>query len=105
MNKPPPTFEIRPGAAAAARALANRRLTPDEFAAARARSWTPEEEAEAREQIAWFLRRYPTGAGRLAKARRSYEQWVRSIPREALEAEERARRDETMAPGVFLELE
>ena len=57
------------------------------------------------ELIAWFLRRYPTGAARLDKARRSYEQWARSIPREVLEAEERARRDEALAPGVFLELE
>ncbi len=105
MRKPPPTFELAPGAAAAARDLANRRLTPEEFAAARARVWTPEQEAEAREQITWFLRRYPTGAARLAKARRSYEQWARSIPREVLEAEERARDDETLAPGVYLELE
>lgn len=105
MRSPPPPFELRPGAAAAARDLANRRLSPEEFAAARARSWTPEQEAEAREQVAWFSKRYPTGAARLAKARRSYEQWARSIPREVLEAEERARRDETLAPGVFLELD
>jgi hypothetical protein len=40
-----------------------------------------EERAEILAGIAWFMRRYPTPAERLASARRAYAQWARSIPR------------------------
>ena len=38
---------------------------------------SPEEIAETRELVAWFTRRYPTGAARLAYARRAWERWSR----------------------------
>lgn len=104
MSDDVPVFALRPGQAASVRDFANRWLTQQEITEALAVPWTAEEEAEAQALIDWFRTRYPTGAARLAKARRSYLQWARSIPKEALEAEDRARRDETMAPGVVLEL-
>jgi hypothetical protein len=48
-----------------------------EFARRAAAPLTPEEIAETRELVAWFTRRYPTGAERLAYARRAWERWSR----------------------------
>lgn len=44
------------------------------------------EVAEARALVAWFTRRYPTGAERLAYARRAYARWMQT-PRGAGESE------------------
>lgn len=38
---------------------------------------TEAEVAEVRALVAWFTRRYPTGAERLAYARRAYARWMR----------------------------
>lgn len=38
---------------------------------------TPAEVDEVRALSEWFLRRYPTGAERLAYARRAYARWTR----------------------------
>ena len=48
-----------------------------EFVRRAAAPVTSEEIAETRELVAWFTRRYPTGAGRLASARRAWERWNR----------------------------
>ncbi len=38
---------------------------------------TEMEVAEVRALVAWFTQRYPTGAERLAYARRAYARWMR----------------------------
>jgi len=43
---------------------------------------TEEDRQEKLSLIAWFMRRYPTPAERLASARRAYMQWARSLPLE-----------------------
>lgn len=67
----------------AIRATANRLLTPDEVRAQLRIPVTTEEESEVRSLIAWFRRRYPTPAERLAYVRRAYRRWTgaRSSPR------------------------
>ena len=67
----------RADALAKARALAERRLSAEDFAAGLAVPMSAEEEAEARALIAWFRRRYPTPAERLAYVRRAYARWKR----------------------------
>lgn len=72
---PPPPEVVRE-----IREFANRRLSPEEFDA-----WldAPMDDFE-REQIeglsAWFMRRYPTPAERLAWARRAYATWSKAMP-------------------------
>jgi len=51
-----------------------------EFVRCAAAPLTAEEIAETRELINWFTQRYPTGAERLAYARRAWERWSRSGP-------------------------
>ena len=74
--QPPP-----PESVAAVEELAERQLSPEEFLARIAAPMSPEEEAGNRELIAWFQRRYPTPAERLAYARRAYARWRRGMPR------------------------
>ena len=62
------------------RALAERRLSPEEFDAYAGAPVSPEEEAAMAELIAWFRRRYPTPGARLAYARRAYARWRKSLP-------------------------
>ncbi len=38
---------------------------------------SPAEVEEVRALVAWFTRRYPTGADRLAYVRRAYTRWTR----------------------------
>jgi len=59
-------------AVAEARALAERRLSAEEFNARVNAPLTEEERAEMLSLIDWFMRRYPTPAARLAQARQSY---------------------------------
>lgn len=59
------------------RAVAERRLSSAE---AEAYLRTPISDAEREsviEQVRWFLRRYPTGADRLAYVRRAWQRWTR----------------------------
>ena len=79
--------------------LAHRTLSADEVRARRGAVESPEEAAERQEQIRWFQQRYPTPALRLAKARKSFLQWSRSIPDE-VKAEEKRLRDEEAARPV-----
>lgn len=60
----------------AIRQQAERALSAREAAAYLGAPVTPEEEAEALSLIAWFRRRYPGPAGRLAYARRAYRRWT-----------------------------
>jgi hypothetical protein len=63
---------------AAVRELAERQLTREEFTAYVSAPCSPEERAEHDEMIAWFTRRYPTPAQRLAWARRAWRRWGRA---------------------------
>ena len=56
-------------------AEAERRLSPEEAAAYVGAPVSEAERAGARALVAWFRRRYPTGAERLAYARRAYRRW------------------------------
>ncbi|HEY3353669.1 MAG TPA: hypothetical protein VGQ83_10495 [Polyangia bacterium] len=70
----PPTEALR----ARLRDRADRRLSDEEIEARLARPPTEAEREEMRALIAWFRRRYPTPAARLAYCRRAYARWTRS---------------------------
>jgi hypothetical protein len=57
-------------------ALAERRLSPEEFAAALAIPLGEAERDETISLIDWFCRRYRTPAERLAYVRRAYRRWT-----------------------------
>jgi hypothetical protein len=59
------------------RAIAERTLTPEEWAERAAVPIGPEELQRSRELIRWFRRRYPTAGERLAYVRRAYARWTR----------------------------
>ena len=61
----------------ALRAVAERRLSPEEVAAALALPIGPEERSEVLALVDWFTRRYPTPAERFAYVRRAYQRWSR----------------------------
>jgi len=65
------------------RALAERELSAEEFAAALAVPISSEERAAVLELVEWFGRRYPTPAERLAYVRRAYRRWTRAVPSRA----------------------
>jgi hypothetical protein len=71
-------YRPSPEALARIRALTERQLSPEEVEAA---LQTPVDEAEREEilslvsLVAWFRRRYPTPADRLAYVRRAYRRW------------------------------
>jgi len=68
-------YRPSPEALARIRALSERQLSPDELEAALR---TPVDETEREEilsLVAWFRRRYPTPADRLAYVRRAYRRW------------------------------
>ncbi len=58
-------------------ALAERRLSADEVRAYLATPVSDEERNEILDLSRWFQQRYPTGAERLAYARRAYARWAR----------------------------
>ena len=58
--------------------LAERQLSHEEYAARAAIPIGDAERAETLALIAWFTRRYPTPADRLAYARRAYAAWTRA---------------------------
>ena len=68
-------------ALARVRALAERRLSPEEFEAYVRAPMSEAEREEILASIAWFTRRYPTPGERLAAARRAYAQWAKGMPR------------------------
>jgi hypothetical protein len=63
------------------RQLAERRLSAAEFNAYVNAPMTDAERDEILASVAWFRRRYPTAAERLAAARRACKQWTQSMPR------------------------
>lgn len=63
------------GTLARLRKLAERELSPEEVDAALAVPLSPEERAGVLELLAWFERRYPTPAERLAYVRRAHRRW------------------------------
>jgi hypothetical protein len=76
-----PAFRPPSGEAIArVRAEAEKQLSPEEFNSLVGTPLTAEEHAQAAELIAWFRRRYPTPAARLAYARLAYARWRRSMP-------------------------
>lgn len=60
-------------------ALAERRLSADEFRAWADGDIPPDEMEEMVSLIRWFLKRYPTPADRLRSARRRHTQTARTI--------------------------
>jgi hypothetical protein len=58
-------------------ALHDAPMPVEEFVRRAAEPPTPEEVEEVRALVAWFTRRYPTGAERLAYVRRAYARWMR----------------------------
>ena len=77
---PPPTVEV----IEEAHRHYNRQLTPEEYAAVLASETSPEEMEEKRGLVAWFTRRYPTPAERLAYNRRYVATATRTWPRRPL---------------------
>jgi hypothetical protein len=71
----PPTFT--PEQRASLEAWENRTLSAEEFAARVEAPWTDAERESFIELVAWFQRRYPTPAERLASARALAAQWTR----------------------------
>ena len=59
----------------------NRRLSPEEFYARVQAPWSERERDDFAAHIAWFTRRYPTAAERLAAARHLTAQWLANRPR------------------------
>lgn len=75
------TFRPDPEALERARAIAERRLTPQEIAAAMAAPLEEEERQRILALVEWFCRRYPTPGDRLAYVRRAYGRWTAGGPR------------------------
>ena len=70
---------VRPPSArtlARVKAVAERTLSADELTQALRQPVTESERAEVLSLVAWFRRRYPTPADRLAYVRRAYERWL-----------------------------
>jgi len=82
MTEPELLLPPDPATVARLRAIAERRLSAEEFEASLRAPMTEEDRQEKLSLIAWFMRRYPTPAERLASARRAYMQWARSLPLE-----------------------
>ena len=59
-----------------ARAIAERRLTPQEVKAALSVPLGDDERRGILALVEWFCRRYPTPADRLAYVRRAYRRWT-----------------------------
>jgi hypothetical protein len=60
------------------RALVDRPVSIAELRAALDTPLSDAERAAVAELVAWFTRRYPTGAERLAYVRRAYRRWHRT---------------------------
>jgi len=71
---------LSPELAARLLAIAERRLAPAEFEAARRVPIGDAERENILSLITWFKRRYPTPADRLAYIRRAYATWKRTSP-------------------------
>ena len=67
--------DVEPEDVARVRALAERKLSPEEWAAYVSQPMTPDEQQETDGLLAWFATRYPTPLERLRYARRAYRRW------------------------------
>jgi hypothetical protein len=81
MSDPEPMDLPDAEALARVRALAERRLSPEEFEAYVRAPMSDAEREGILESIAWFMRRYPTPGERLSAARRAYARWAKGRPR------------------------
>ena len=66
---------VRAAVRARVEAEVEHQLSPEEAAAYLDAPWSDVERADVRGLVAWFRGRYPTGAERLAYARRAYRRW------------------------------
>jgi hypothetical protein len=60
--------------------IAERRLTAEEFDDYVNAPMSDDERQEILASVAWFKKRYPTPAQRLASARRAFAQWKAGMP-------------------------
>jgi hypothetical protein len=75
---------LSPEVAAHIKTLTERRLSEEEVKAALRVPIGVEEREEILALVAWFRRRYPTPADRLAYVRRAYRRWQRTLARDRL---------------------
>jgi hypothetical protein len=80
MSVPPRMIPPSPEAIERVRQLAERRMSAEEFEAYVHAPMTEAERQEILESVAWFTKRYPTPAERLAAARHAYKQWAQGMP-------------------------
>ena len=80
MSEAPTMTPPSPEALERVRRLAERQLSAEEFDAYVHAPMTDAERREILESVAWFTRRYPTPAERLAAARYGYKQWAQGRP-------------------------
>ncbi len=73
------TPSLSPEARARFAALANRRLTDEEWRAQSEIPLSPEEIEHTLSLVRWFRTRYPDPMSRLAYARRAYARWTRGL--------------------------
>jgi hypothetical protein len=71
----PPAVRGSEAQAARLRAWTERRVTAEEAATYLSAPISEDERADVLSLVAWFRRRYPTGAERLAYVRRAYARW------------------------------
>ena len=80
MSSSPEPLHLSPEAVARVRALADRRLSPEEFDAMVNAPMSLAEREGILELIEWFRRRYPSPFDRLAYASRAYARWKKAMP-------------------------
>ena len=78
MNGPKPIEMPDAEALRRVRAIAERRLSADDFEAYVHAPMSAAERQEILSSVAWFSKRYPTPGDRLAAARRAYREWTRT---------------------------
>ncbi|MFO0588376.1 MAG: hypothetical protein U0441_12580 [Polyangiaceae bacterium] len=80
MSDPKPFVPPSPEVVARVRAMAERRLSAEEFDAYVNAPMSEEERTGILESAAWFCRRYPTVLERLKSARRAYADSQKRMP-------------------------
>jgi hypothetical protein len=80
MSAPKPFVPPPPDVVARVRAMAERRLSAEEFNAYVNAPMSEEERVEIQRLSDWFCRRYPTVISRLKSARRAYAQCKLRMP-------------------------
>ena len=80
MSAPPRWNPLSPEVVDRIRRFTERRLSAEEFDAYVHAPMSEAERREILESVAWFTKRYPTPAERLAAARHAYNQWAQGMP-------------------------